>query len=91
MHQIPCPWCGVRDETEFQYQGDATVRRPAAEASEEAYANYVYFRENPKGVHIEYWRHTGGCRRLLVVERDTVSHDIKAVRFAHIPGGGEDA
>ncbi len=23
---IPCPWCGVRDETEFRYRGDATLR-----------------------------------------------------------------
>ena len=26
MHRIDCPWCGTRDEAEFQYQGDATVK-----------------------------------------------------------------
>ena len=41
MHQINCPWCGVRDEAEFQYQGDATKNRPEEDASEEAFFDYV--------------------------------------------------
>jgi len=28
MLRIPCPWCGVRDESEFRYRGDATRSRP---------------------------------------------------------------
>ena len=29
MLLIPCPWCGPRNQIEFTYGGDATVRRPA--------------------------------------------------------------
>ena len=76
MHQIFCPWCGLRDEAEFQYQGDATVRRPAPDAGAEAYTDYVYNRQNSKGWHKEYWHHVGGCRQWLIVERHTVSHEI---------------
>jgi sarcosine oxidase delta subunit len=27
MLRIECPWCGVRNEDEFSYGGDATVER----------------------------------------------------------------
>ena len=27
MHRIDCPWCGVRDEAEFKYGGDAWGKR----------------------------------------------------------------
>jgi len=35
MLLIPCPWCGPRSQIEFTYGGDATVRRPALDASED--------------------------------------------------------
>ena len=44
MHQIRCPWCGVRDEAEFQYGGDATVVRPADDGPEQAFYDFVYTR-----------------------------------------------
>ena len=78
MHRIECPWCGVRDEAEFQYQGDATVVRPAADASAEAFHRYVYIRDNPRGWHTEWWHHVGGCRQWLKVVRHTVTHEIAA-------------
>lgn len=82
MHYIHCPWCGLRDESEFQYQGDATVKRPDDDAPIDAFTDYVYFRRNPKGPHAELWHHTGGCRRYLVVERNTKTHEIQSVRYA---------
>lgn len=78
MHRINCPWCGVRDEAEFQYQGDATVSRPAPTASENAFFKYVYIRENPKGWHTEWWHHVNGCRQWVKVVRNTVTHEIHA-------------
>jgi len=39
----------------------------------------VYARENPLGWHLEWWLHVGGCRRLLKVERHTLSHEIRWV------------
>jgi len=79
MLRIPCPWCGARDEVEFRYRGDATRERPAAEGTPEEFARYVYARHNPLGWHLEWWLHVGGCRRLLKVERHTLSHEIRWV------------
>jgi sarcosine oxidase subunit delta len=78
MHQIKCPWCGVRDEAEFKYRGDATVTRPAPDAGPDAFYDFVYTRENPKGWHVEWWHHVGGCRQWVKVVRNTLTHDIAA-------------
>lgn len=82
MHQISCPHCGTRDEREFHYRGDATVKRPAADAPQQAFFEYVYLRNNPKGWHTEFWVHALGCRQWLIVERHTVTHEIRSVRAA---------
>ena len=75
--RIYCPICGERDSGEFTYGGDATVHRPAMDETDvEAWCQYVYNRENPRGPMLEYWHHTQGCRAWLVLERDTVTHKI---------------
>ncbi|QRM53930.1 sarcosine oxidase subunit delta [Sinorhizobium sp. BG8] len=76
---IPCPHCGQRPKEEFTIRGDASVVRPSPEAGEPAWFAYVYQRENPRGAHKEHWFHSGGCRRWLIVERDTATHHIYAV------------
>jgi methylglutamate dehydrogenase subunit B len=76
MLLIQCPWCGDRDQGEFTYAGDANVRRPAPDAGEAAFHDYVYLRENPRGPHRELWHHTGGCRHFVAVERNTLTHEI---------------
>jgi methylglutamate dehydrogenase subunit B len=78
MHRIPCPHCGLRDEIEFRYRGDATVARPAPDAGPDAFYDYMHTRKNPKGWHIEWWHHTTGCRHFLKVLRHTVTHEIRA-------------
>ena len=85
MHRIDCPWCGVRDELEFRYRGDATVRRPQPGAQPFAYYDYVYTRDNPKGWHVEWWHHVSGCRQHIKVVRHTVTHEIAAVGKAGDP------
>ena len=93
--RITCPYCGTRDVGEFTYLGDAKPRRPQLVADdggalaggvEDAFFDYVYMRDNVAGVMEELWYHGGGCRSWLVVTRDTVSHEIQAVRAA--PGAG---
>jgi heterotetrameric sarcosine oxidase delta subunit len=79
MLRLTCPNCGIRDEIEFRYRGDATVTRPSADASVEAVSAYVYERANPAGWHTEWWQHVGGCRQVLKVVRHTVTHDIAAI------------
>ena len=83
MIRIPCPFCGTRDHSEFSYEGDATVEYPALDASEDEWFEAVYLRDNPRGDHKEYWRHAYGCGAFLEVERNTVTHEIGAVQFAH--------
>jgi sarcosine oxidase subunit delta len=77
--RIHCPWCGIRDETEFRYRGDASLTRPGAEAGLAEYNAYTYERANVQGWHVEWWLHVGGCRKLLKLIRHTVTHEIHAV------------
>ncbi|MEM1298536.1 MAG: sarcosine oxidase subunit delta [Pseudomonadota bacterium] len=85
MIRIYCPFCGYRDQTEFTYEGDASIIYPALDASEQEWYEAVYLRDNPRGVHVEYWRHTYGCGAFLRVVRDTITHEIHSVELAH-PG-----
>lgn len=82
MIRIPCPHCGLRDEAEFTYRGDATAVRPDADAPVEAFHDYVYARRNPRGWHLEWWYHSGGCRQFLKVVRHTMTHEVHAVGLA---------
>jgi heterotetrameric sarcosine oxidase delta subunit len=84
MLLIRCPWCGPRAQIEFTYGGDATVVRPAIDAPEAAWAEYVYLRDNPRGPHDERWQHSAGCRQWIRVRRDTRTHEIVATE----PFGG---
>ncbi|HCX87542.1 MAG TPA: sarcosine oxidase subunit delta [Gammaproteobacteria bacterium] len=83
MLRISCPFCGVRDHSEFSYGGDASVEYPALDAPECEWIEAVFQRENPDGVQFETWQHLHGCRMWLVVERDTCTHAIHSVRPAH--------
>ena len=82
--RIDCPYCGSRDAHEFAYLGDATLGRPdpAAADAAPAFHDYVYLRDNPAGAHSELWYHASGCRRWLVVSRDTLTHAVTGTRFA---------
>lgn len=81
MLLINCPWCGPRDETEFHYGSQAHVPYPAdpREQSDREWGEYLFYRDNPKGVRAERWMHSTGCRRWFNALRDTVSYDVLAV------------
>jgi sarcosine oxidase, subunit delta len=79
MLLIRCPYCCMeRPEIEFRYAGEAHIARPPDPASvdDAVWADYLYMRSNPKGVHLERWRHIYGCARFFNVARDTVSDRI---------------
>lgn len=78
MLLIRCPWCGPRDETEFHYGGEAHIERPAdpEKLSDTEWANFVFFRSNPRGLFRERWVHSAGCRRWFNAVRHTVTHEI---------------
>lgn len=81
--RITCPLCGERDRREFYYVGDAVLlNRPAADAAPEVWDDYLHNRDNPAGRTRDLWQHEGGCSAWLVVERDTVSHEIYGVALA---------
>lgn len=78
MLQIECPWCGARDEDEFVNGGDANIPRPAGDAPQEGWTEYLFFHDNPKGALAERWHHAYGCRRWFNALRDTASHTVLA-------------
>ena len=81
MLQISCPWCGPRDEVEFSCGGEAHIMRPEKpeSVSDEGWAEYLFYRTNPRGPHAERWIHTHGCRRWFNVIRNTVTNEISVV------------
>ena len=90
MQLIACPWCGEREEIEFHYGGQAHVAYPddPYALDDEQWAQYVFFRDNPKGPFAERWVHAAGCRRWFNAVRDTVTHEFLAV---HGLGAGQPA
>jgi sarcosine oxidase subunit delta len=81
MLVIDCPFCGARQESEFTCGGEAHIARPGppAEVSDDTWADYLFNRQNPKGLHYERWCHALGCGQWFNVARDTATHEIKAV------------
>ncbi len=79
--RLNCPNCGLRDRSEFTYQG-AALTRPDFDAGAGAWEDYLHLRENPAGWLRERWYHASGCGAWLVVERHTVTHQIRSVEAA---------
>ncbi|MEJ6402562.1 sarcosine oxidase subunit delta [Yoonia sp. 2307UL14-13] len=81
--RMTCPNCGERDRQEFYYSGDAlALRRPAPDAGLQAWDDYLHNRDNPAGDTRDLWFHEGGCGAWVVVNRNTVTHDISGVILA---------
>lgn len=75
--RLPCPICGERDRREFYYQGAASLlARPEAEASAEEWHAYLHLRDNPAGRTRDLWYHEAGCGAWMVVDRDTLTHEV---------------
>lgn len=87
MLLIHCPYCGPRPETEFRCGGEAHIARPADPSvmDDTAWANYLFYRSNPKGEHAERWMHAHGCQRWFNAVRDTVSDTIVTTYPAGVP------
>ena len=78
MLVMNCPFCGPRDESEFVHGGPATDARPenTEDMSDAAWIDYLIVPPNPMGPVKERWWHVRGCGRWLVIERNTVTHEI---------------
>jgi len=75
---VTCPWCGEREVTEFAYGGQAHIQRPQhpEQLSDEEWGDYIFFRDNPRGLHHERWVHAHGCRRWFNAVRDTLTDEF---------------
>lgn len=81
MLLIDCPNCGPRDETEFHYGGQAHVPYPADPyaLSDRQWAEYLFYRDNDRGLYAERWSHSAGCRKWFNAVRDTLTYDFTAI------------
>lgn len=93
MLLIPCPYCGIRDESEFSYGGEAHIVRPlnSEQLSDAQWADYLFMRKNTRGEFLEQWQHAQGCRRWFNVQRNTVSYKIsRSYKIGEQAPKGED-
>ncbi|MCX5517291.1 sarcosine oxidase subunit delta [Kaistia defluvii] len=91
MLLIPCPYCGDRPEIEFRGGGEAHIARPRdpQAVDDQAWAEFLFYRTNPKGLMAERWNHAHGCQRWFNALRDTVSDRIlESYRMGEKPSGG---
>jgi heterotetrameric sarcosine oxidase delta subunit len=89
MLLLHCPGCGPRNISEFRF-GGAVRPRPAdpAAMSDEAWTDYLYFRDNPCGRQEEWWYHAFGCGLWFVAVRDTSSNHVERTYDRSSPAGG---
>ncbi|MEM1376287.1 MAG: sarcosine oxidase subunit delta [Pseudomonadota bacterium] len=76
MLLIYCPYCEeYLPEIEFQYAGEAHISRPEdiTSLTDEQFSKFLFYRDNPKGIAFERWRHVHGCGRFFNAVRDTMS------------------
>ncbi len=90
---ISCPHCGMPvPRKNSPSGGDASlITAGGPMPALTTWYDYVYLRDNPRGRHKEYWHHSSGCRRWLIVERDTVTHAVHTVSDAGACQAPEDA
>ena len=74
---LTCPYCGIAaDETELSPGGEAHVKRYGPGSSDEDFEAYQFIRGNPKGVHLERWRHAAGCGKWFHAARCTTTLEV---------------
>jgi sarcosine oxidase subunit delta len=85
-----CPLNGPRNISEFAYGGE--VRDvPSTEAGVEAWADYLYLKDNKAGIAREWWYHLP-TSYWFIAERDLRSDEILRTYPAdQLDKGGEPA
>ena len=82
---LNCPYCDIAcDETELAPGGEAHLTRHGPGATDEAFEGYLFQRENPKGVHLERWRHAYGCGKWFHAARHTVTLEVFGTYSAQV-------
>jgi sarcosine oxidase subunit delta len=88
MLLIACPYCGERPELEFAHGGQAHIARPAkpSETDAAAWTQFLYMRDNVKGLYAERWRHSHGCGKFFNAVRDTTTdHFVTTYKVGERP------
>ena len=77
MQRFPCPFCGLRNETEFHFAVEAGHPRPepAEQVSDEEWTKYLYLHKAPKGEAKEIWLHLT-CGEYFILQRDTTTGEV---------------
>ena len=79
MLLLNCPNCGERNVAEFRFGVEYRTqpRNPEDPATDIAWAEYLYLRENKLGVQKEWWYHRLGCGCWFLAERHTKTHKVE--------------
>lgn len=82
---LTCPYCDVVcDETELAAGGEAHLTRHGPGSSDGEFEEYLFMRENPRGVHFERWRHVYGCGKWFHAARDTATLEVFGTYSAQV-------
>lgn len=85
------PYCGVlADETELSPGGQAHLRREGPGTAADVFEGYMFLRENPKGPHLERWRHSMGCGKWFHTARSTTTLVVFGTYPAQMEGPPEE-
>ncbi len=77
MLTLECPYCSIQaDETELHAGGEAHLKRETVGSLDNDFEDYLFMRENPKGVHFERWRHVAGCGKWFHAARCTMTLEV---------------
>ena len=88
---LTCPYCGIEaDETELTPGGEAHLTRYGPGSSEDEFHDYLFARENPRGVHFERWRHSAGCGKWFHAVRCTRTLEVFGTYPAQVTEPPED-
>ncbi|MEM7171716.1 MAG: sarcosine oxidase subunit delta [Pseudomonadota bacterium] len=81
MLVIPCPWCGDRHESEFICGGPTRPARPEGtdQLTDGEWVAHLTVSPNPAGFLSEKWWHAHGCGLWFTLERNTVTHEVRAI------------
>ncbi|MBK0399554.1 sarcosine oxidase subunit delta [Limibaculum sp. M0105] len=77
MQRFQCPFCGLRDETEFHFATEAGKSRPepAEEVTDAEWAAYLHLNDALKGQAREVWVHLT-CGEYFLMTRDTLTREV---------------
>lgn len=85
MLTLHCPYCGVdAEESELAAGGEAHLKRHGPGSGEDEFHDYLFMRENPKGVHFERWRHASGCGKWFHAARCTTTLEVFGTYSAQV-------